>query len=82
MNRVAAKLNLKTTNFNNAHGLSDKANHSTAYELGRLCVHCLKNSKLFADLVNTKVHNAVTYLDINKAAVLLKSTKADLAPHI
>jgi len=44
MNRLAAKMNLKNTNFNNPHGLSDKANHSTAYELGRLCCHCMRSS--------------------------------------
>ena len=33
MNKLAFKLHLRNTNYTNPHGLADKANHSTAYEL-------------------------------------------------
>ncbi len=30
---MAQKLHMKTTKYTNPHGLADKANHSTAFEL-------------------------------------------------
>jgi hypothetical protein len=82
MNRAAAKLNLKNTNFTNPHGLSDKANHSSAFELARLCSHCMKNSPLFAELVSTKLHHAVTYLDVQRASNLFKLEPEKLESYI
>ena len=64
MNRVAQMLNLKFTEFANPHGLSSKANHSTAFELGKLAAYAMKYSREFFAIVNSKVHNAVTYLPI------------------
>ena len=68
MNRVAAALHLKQTWFANPHGLADKANHSTAFELGKLACHCMRNCKEFNTVVTTKVHNAVTYLPVERAS--------------
>jgi D-alanyl-D-alanine carboxypeptidase len=82
MNRVALVLNLKHTEFSNPHGLSSKANHSTAFELGKLAAYAMKYSRHFFTIVNTKVHNAVTYLPISKAARVLKTTEEELQTHV
>ena len=42
MNQTALKLHLKQTRFANPHGLSDKANHSTATELAILSAAVMK----------------------------------------
>lgn len=47
------------TRFANPHGLQDKANHSTAYELAQLSVHALKNP-LVCEIVNCKTHTATS----------------------
>lgn len=72
MNRVAQVMNLKYTEFTNPHGLSSAGNHSTAYELGKLAAFGMKYSQEFFTVVNTKVHNAVTYLPIARASKVLK----------
>lgn len=82
MNRAAAKLNLKNSNFTNPHGLSDKANHSSAFELARLCAHCIKNCPPFAELVNTKVHHAVSYLEIQRASKLMQIEPEKLEQYV
>ncbi len=43
MNIMAKKLHMKQTTYTNPHGLSEKANHSTAYELAYLSSHAMKN---------------------------------------
>jgi D-alanyl-D-alanine carboxypeptidase len=43
MNIMAKKLHMKQTNYTNPHGLSEKSNHSTAYELAYLSSHAMKN---------------------------------------
>lgn len=61
MNQYALNLRLKMTRFTNPHGLQDKANHSTAYELAQLSAHALKNPLVLA-IVNCKIHKAeMTY---------------------
>lgn len=46
MNVQAKRYFLKSTFFTNPHGLSDKANHSTANELAIISSHLLKNALL------------------------------------
>jgi D-alanyl-D-alanine carboxypeptidase (penicillin-binding protein 5/6) len=82
MNREAARLKLKNTNFTNPHGLSDKANHSSAFELARLCSHCMKNCAFFAELVNTKVHHAVTYIELSRASKLMQIEPEKLEQYV
>ena len=53
MNQTALKLHLKQTRFANPHGLSDKANHSTATELAILSAAVMK-IPLIRKIVNTK----------------------------
>lgn len=43
MNIMAKKLHMKQTNYTNPHGLSEKSNHSTAYELAYLSSYAMKN---------------------------------------
>lgn len=61
MNVTARKLCLKSTNFTNPHGLSDKGNHSTAFELALLSNHLLK-VPILKKIVNTIEHKTITYL--------------------
>jgi D-alanyl-D-alanine carboxypeptidase (penicillin-binding protein 5/6) len=42
MNILANKLHLKGTRYANPHGLADKANHSTAYDVASLTAHVMK----------------------------------------
>lgn len=58
MNQYAIGLRLKMTKFTNPHGLQDKANHSTAYELAQLSTHALKNSFVH-EIVNCQIHTAL-----------------------
>lgn len=46
MNKNCHKIGLKNTHFNNATGLSDKRNYSTAQDMALLTSHCLKNHTL------------------------------------
>ena len=43
MNKMCHKLHLKSTCYTNPHGLADKANHSTAYELACVANYAMKN---------------------------------------
>ena len=43
MNSLAAKLRLQSTQFTNPHGLPDKGNHSTAYDIACLTYHAMKH---------------------------------------
>ena len=78
MNRVAQAMSLKNTEYCNPHGLSCRANHSTAFEQGKLAASCMKYSREFFTLVNTKVHNAVTYLPVERACKVLNMDELDL----
>jgi len=82
MNRVAVVMNLKNTEFTNPHGLSSKANHSSALELAKLAAYGMKYSRDFFTLVNTKVHNAVTYLPLERASKVLKIHELDLKKYV
>lgn len=52
---------MRSTLFANPHGLADKGNHSTAYELAIISSHLLK-MPLLRKIVNTKAHYGTTYL--------------------
>jgi D-alanyl-D-alanine carboxypeptidase (penicillin-binding protein 5/6) len=54
MNSTAMRLHLKTTKYTNPHGLSDKANHSTANELAQLSSFAMKNA-VIRKIVSCKV---------------------------
>jgi hypothetical protein len=41
MNKHAAKLGMKNTHFDSPHGLSNKYNYSTAYDVAMLCSVCI-----------------------------------------
>jgi D-alanyl-D-alanine carboxypeptidase len=56
MNAVVPKLHLKHTRYTNPHGLSDKANHSTANELAQISAYAMKHP-LFREIVSTKQHH-------------------------
>ena len=65
MNLQVKALFLKNTKFTNPHGLSDKANHSTAYELCKIASHAIR-VPLIATIVNTKEFKTTTYLPAKK----------------
>lgn len=50
MNENAIRLSLTKTNFNNPHGLCDKDNISSAFDIGILTVECM-NNKIFSEIV-------------------------------
>ena len=60
MNITAMRLHLKTTRYANPHGLADKANHSTAYDVGQLSAHVMKNA-VIQKIVSQKIHSTSTY---------------------
>ena len=43
MNKTARRLHMRLTNYANPHGLADKSNHSTAFELAYLANQAMKN---------------------------------------
>ena len=64
MNAVVPRLHLKHTKYTNPHGLSDKANHSTANELAQISVYAMRHP-LFKEIVNTKqYHTQNTYFPL------------------
>lgn len=52
---------MKNTKFSNPHGLSDKGNRSTAFDISFMAFHCLKDPH-FKAIVNKQKHECVTYL--------------------
>lgn len=55
MNVNGAKLRMFSTNFDSPHGLMNKFNYSTAYDVCLLTASCMKY-RLFRDIVKTKVY--------------------------
>jgi D-alanyl-D-alanine carboxypeptidase len=52
MNKTAVNtFHLKCTSFTNPHGLADKGNHSTAFDIAMLAFNALKEN-IFRDVVN------------------------------
>ena len=66
MNRVAKNLvHLKKTNYTNPHGLSDRSNHSTAFEQALLANFAMKFPE-FTKIVNTKHYVSRSYLPVKR----------------
>lgn len=42
MNATAQKLGLSNTYFTNPHGLANRLNRSTAYDVAKLCYYAMK----------------------------------------
>jgi D-alanyl-D-alanine carboxypeptidase (penicillin-binding protein 5/6) len=62
MNRTAiSAFHLKQTSFTNPHGLADKGNHSTAFDIAMLAFNALKDDN-FRDIVNKQKHECITYV--------------------
>lgn len=57
MNQLAEEIGLKSTQWNNPHGLSDKQNKSTAYDMAQLCRKAFK-SDLFRKIVATQSYKS------------------------
>ena len=53
MNRVARKIEMASSNFDNPHGLSNPNNYSTAQDLAKLCTYSMRNSA-FRKIVQTR----------------------------
>jgi D-alanyl-D-alanine carboxypeptidase len=43
MNKEAKSLNLIETRFGNPHGLPHKYARSTAFDIAKLCIYCMKD---------------------------------------
>lgn len=56
MNRVARKIEMASSNFDNPHGLSNPNNYSTAQDLAKLCTYSMRNSA-FRKIVQTRRHS-------------------------
>jgi len=69
MNKLALKLGLKSTNFTNPHGLSEKGNKSTATDLGKLGYFAM-GVPLIEKIVSTKIYNAEVFDSKGKARIL------------
>ena len=52
MNDYAVKLEMNQTHFDSPHGLQNADNYSSAYDIGKLSAHCMKN-EYFKKIVNT-----------------------------
>lgn len=61
MNRFVKVFHLKNTKFSNPHGLADKGNRSTAFDIAMLAFGCLKDPN-FAEIVNKQKYESVTYV--------------------
>jgi D-alanyl-D-alanine carboxypeptidase len=62
MNKTAvSSFHLKQTSFTNPHGLADKGNHSTAFDIAMLAFNALKDD-VFREIVNKQKHECITYV--------------------
>lgn len=55
MNAKAKELELNNTHYSNVIGLYDKDNYSSAYDISKLLLYCLKNKK-FKEIFETKTY--------------------------
>jgi len=62
MNQTANQLKMNGTNYNNPHGLSDKANKSTVTDQARLSVLAMKNP-IFNEIVSKKHYTSLLVAD-------------------
>lgn len=58
MNRMALKVGMMRTHYSNPHGLSDKNNYSTCWDLAKLCDHATQH-RHFMQIVGTKEFSCV-----------------------
>jgi serine-type D-Ala-D-Ala carboxypeptidase (penicillin-binding protein 5/6) len=58
---MARTFHLKNTQFTNPHGLADKGNHSTAFDISMLAFNALKDNH-FRSIVNKQKHECVSYI--------------------
>ena len=65
MNQEAVKLKLTNSSYSNPHGLSDKANRSSAQDVVRLTYSALKYP-LFAQIINKFEHESKVVYDYSK----------------
>ena len=70
MNQEATKLKLNGSSFSNSHGLSDKANKSTAMDVCRLSNSAMKYP-LFREIVNLATHTSSKVFDYNEGTACL-----------
>ncbi|CAK58030.1 unnamed protein product (macronuclear) [Paramecium tetraurelia] len=68
MNATAQKLGLSNTYFTNPHGLANRLNRSTAYDVAKLCYYAMK-LPLFAQIVRTKEYSC-TVTNLGQTRVL------------
>lgn len=80
MNQHSAKLRMFSTNFDSPHGLINKFNYSTAYDMALLTTQCMK-SPVFREVVKTRIykcspsnHKAYIYVWENTNKLLETST--------
>lgn len=59
MNQKAAQLGMQGTHFSNPHGLHEASNYSTAADMMRLALYCMRNP-VFAQIVATPTYNLVS----------------------
>lgn len=60
MNINAKKLGLSRSTWANPHGLSNTNNLSSAEDVAKLCMHCMKNTR-FREIVSTKFYTCSYY---------------------
>lgn len=61
MNRFTKSFHLKNTKFTNPHGLADRGNRSTAFDIATLAFNALKDDNLSA-IVSKQEHECITYV--------------------
>ena len=66
MNQEAAKLKLTNTSYSNSHGLSDKANKSTAQDVIRTTTATLK-FPLFCEIIKKFVYESRVVYDYDSS---------------
>lgn len=62
MNQEAVKLNMKSSSFSNPHGLSDKANKSSANDMIKLTQNAIR-LPLFREITNIYHHVSTSVFD-------------------
>ena len=60
MNRFTKSFHLKNTKFTNPHGLADRGNRSTAFDIAMLAFNALKDDN-FKAIVSKQKHECITY---------------------
>ena len=61
MNATAKRIHVRNTAYTNPHGLADKANHSTAFDLAKIASYGMKE-EIFRQVVNTVEYRSISYL--------------------